>query len=238
MPLSRLDLSRIVEAIRELYRAVEYPPAENWQAPDWLMVQYNRLLAQGELGIPPPRPIHAYLINAAAAEVLYRIKPPNWVLPPLQHRETDCPEITESSLDLRHKVTLLELWGRLQDWRIVTGDLAENRGEALKLLAFLETVLTQLSSEPPKGTGAAGDQGGAGQGGGGEQPGKRGRKSRCNRQKDREIADDWKRAKGAGTAKKQYASDNNLSLRDLNRILNRHAKRGEGDAKRKPRARK
>jgi hypothetical protein len=52
---------------------------------------------------------------------------------------------------------------------------------------------------------------------------RRGRKSHCALQ-DREMAADWKRARGAGVLKKDFARGRKLSLRELNRILNRHAK--------------
>jgi hypothetical protein len=55
--------------------------------------------------------------------------------------------------------------------------------------------------------------------------GKRGRKSRCDPQKDREIADGWQRARDARTPKKDYARDLKLSLKELRRILDRHARR-------------
>jgi hypothetical protein len=64
-----------------------------------------------------------------------------------------------------------------------------------------------------------------GQSGGSEQAHKRGPKRRFNAQKDKEVAESWQRAKGAGTRKKQFAHDRNLSLRKLNQILNRHSKR-------------
>jgi hypothetical protein len=69
------------------------------------------------------------------------------------------------------------------------------------------------------------DQSGPGQCDGGKQPSKRSRKSRFDWQRDQEIADSWKRAKDAGIKKKVFSRDKGLSLRDLNRILNRHAKR-------------
>jgi len=77
----------------------------------------------------------------------------------------------------------------------------------------------QTPSEVPQ------DQGSAGQREGGEEPRKRGRKSRCDWRKDQEVAEGWERAKGAGIPKKQCACGQKLSLKQLNRILNRHAKR-------------
>jgi hypothetical protein len=79
-------------------------------------------------------------------------------------------------------------------------------------------------TEQAEGTGAPRDQNGEGQAAEGATT-KRGRKSHCDRQKDREIADGWVRAKGAGTRKKDYARDRKVSLKDLNRILDRHARR-------------
>jgi hypothetical protein len=56
---------------------------------------------------------------------------------------------------------------------------------------------------------------------------KRGRRRSSEPRKDQEIADTWESAKSAGTTKQQYAHDQKLSLRELNRILNRHAKRAK-----------
>jgi hypothetical protein len=72
---------------------------------------------------------------------------------------------------------------------------------------------------------ASHNQDGESQGEEGERPGTPGRKRRYDWKKDEEIADGWQRARGAGTPKKQYARDQDLSFRELNRILNRHAKR-------------
>jgi hypothetical protein len=58
-----------------------------------------------------------------------------------------------------------------------------------------------------------------------EQRCKRGRRPRYNWQEDGRIVTDWIRAKGTGVQKKQFARDKKLTIRDLNRILNRHAKR-------------
>jgi hypothetical protein len=59
------------------------------------------------------------------------------------------------------------------------------------------------------------------------QPKKRGRRRTSEPRKDQEIAERWERAKFAGITKKQYADDQKLSLRELNRILNRQAKRAK-----------
>jgi hypothetical protein len=145
MPLSRLDLPRIVEAIRELHRIIAVPPAENWQAPTWFVEQYKQTTA-GEAGVPE-KPSHASLINGAAVEVLNRLTPP-W-----HHRKPDCPEITESLLDQRHKVKLIELRNLLLSFALGQR-LVDNRCDALLILAFLESVLEQLNAEPSAGTGA------------------------------------------------------------------------------------
>jgi hypothetical protein len=55
--------------------------------------------------------------------------------------------------------------------------------------------------------------------------GTRGRKQRYNPAEARETAEAWQRARDAGTTKKEFARDNSLSLKELNRILNRHAKK-------------
>lgn len=155
MPLSRLDLPHIIEAVEELHRAIANPPTENWRAPAWLVEQYKQTTL-GEAGVPK-KPTHAGLIHAAATEVLNRI------MPPWHHTKDDCPEITESLLDMRHKVALLDLRERLSTFALV-GSPARNRSEAFKALAYLESVLDQLRDEPPvRAAGAPRDQGRAGQ---------------------------------------------------------------------------
>jgi hypothetical protein len=156
MRLSRLDLPPIVETIRELHRTIECPPAANWQAPTWLVKQYKQTTLLGEAG-PPNKPSHAWLINAAAVEVL------NKLMPPWHHESADCPEITESLLDQKHKVALLQL--RTWLMRFALGqEVADNRSYALQALSFLEEVLEVLGKEPPaEGAGADRHQGGAGQ---------------------------------------------------------------------------
>jgi hypothetical protein len=101
-----------------------------------------------------PKPIHAEIIGAAAAEVMDRIKPPNGPRPGFQVFEAECPAITESSLDRQYKVPLLELWRQLQRGIVMSGALAENRDEALLFLTFLESVLGRLRAAPPQGTGS------------------------------------------------------------------------------------
>jgi hypothetical protein len=205
MPLSRLDLRHIVEAIRELYRTVETPPAEDWESPAWLIEYNKRAAARGEREVPLTKPIHAALIDAAAAEILYRIMPPKWVRPPIQHREKDCPRITKSSLDQAHKAVLFGLWKQLQSWPVRGGELAGSSGEALEFLAYLDSVLEQLTGERPQGAdrdrdgagqaeraGAPRDQAGAGQGGGAKPKGKRGRKSDTDPKADQRVADAWR----------------------------------------------
>jgi hypothetical protein len=68
-------------------------------------------------------------------------------------------------------------------------------------------------------------------GNGSTQPAKPGRKRRYNWQKDQEIDESWKRAKGAGTSAKQFALDQHLSLTALKLLLNRVAKRNKGARK-------
>jgi hypothetical protein len=150
MPLSRQDLPRIVEAIQELHRIIADPPAENWQAPTWLVEQYKQTTA-GEVGVSE-KPSHAWLIDTAAVEVLNRL------MQPWHHRKPDCPEITESLLDQRHKVQLIELRNLLLSFALGQR-LVDNRSDALQIIAFLESVLEQLNTEPSAGTGAPRIQG-------------------------------------------------------------------------------
>jgi hypothetical protein len=69
------------------------------------------------------------------------------------------------------------------------------------------------------------DRGGVGQSDEYGQPGKGRRKSRFDWENDKKIAEDWQQAKSAGTKKKEFAKDKKLKMIQLNRILNRHAKR-------------
>jgi hypothetical protein len=157
MPLSRLDLPRIVEAIQELHRIIAHPPAENSQPPAWLVEQYKQTTL-GEAGVPE-KPAHSWLIDAAATEVLNRL------MPPWHRRGGDCPEITESLLDQRHKVQLIELRNLLLSSFALGQGLVANRSEAVRILGFLETVLEHLNSDwLTTGAGAARDQGEAEQG--------------------------------------------------------------------------
>jgi hypothetical protein len=136
VPLSRLDLPPIVEALRELHRIIEHPPKENWQVPAWLVRQYEQTTA-GAAGLPT-KPGHAWLINVAADEVLNRI------MPPFAHTKPDCPEIAHSLLDMRHKVTLINLRELLSSFAL--GEkLVGNRCDALQVLDYLEAAIVKLA---------------------------------------------------------------------------------------------
>jgi hypothetical protein len=139
--LSRLDLHDITEAIRVLYRIIEKPPAEGWQPPNWLIEQYQKttLSSKGEARLKEHlgNLNHAGLINAAATEVLNRI------MPPWHHTKPDCPEITESSLDLPQQALLIGL----RNWLSTSAlgqSLTSNRSELVQALVFIESVLKQL----------------------------------------------------------------------------------------------
>jgi hypothetical protein len=62
----------------------------------------------------------------------------------------------------------------------------------------------------------------------------RGRKRRFDSQRDQETAQAWQRARDAGTTKKEFARDKSLSLKGLDRILNRHAARARRARKNQP----
>jgi hypothetical protein len=146
-PLSRLDLPRIVEAIRILYCIIEHPPAKPWQPPPWLVEQFRQTTA-GEEGLQliAKNPTHCWVIDGAGTEVLNRL------MPPWHHSRDDCPEITESQLDLALKVKLLELRKMLLRFGF-SETVASNRAEALQVFAFLESVLVLLGGKPAGGTG-------------------------------------------------------------------------------------
>jgi hypothetical protein len=63
------------------------------------------------------------------------------------------------------------------------------------------------------------------------QPRHRGRKPRFDRQEDQKISEAWQRAREAGVSKKDFAKDNQTSLKNLNRLLNRVRRRKNGTDK-------
>jgi hypothetical protein len=221
MPLSRLDLPRIAEAIRELHRTIEYPPAESWQAPTWLVEQYKQTTLE-EVEVPN-KPPHAWLINTAVVEVLNRL------MPPWHHKGADCPEITESRLDMRHKVALVNLRNLLN--RFALGEnLAHNRSEALQVLAFLESVLCDLVDGPDQGTGATRDQAETGQDREVRQKGKRGAPTSSDPKADKRVCVDWKAAKGQGMTRKAFARERGITVQDLIDAQHREKYRRRRDA--------
>lgn len=141
-PLSRLDLPRIVEAVRWLYSAIERPSETGWQPPAWLVAQFEQTTAGAETlhRVIAPNIGQAGLIHYAATEVLNRL------MPPWYHRRDDCPEITESLLDPRQKVSLLQLRDWLNQFALAQ-ELARNRSAALQSLAYLEVVLEALTGQ-------------------------------------------------------------------------------------------
>ncbi len=136
-PLSRLDLPHIVEAIQVLYRTIADPPGENWQPQTWLVERSRRTTAGEEALRRLKDPLHSWLIGQAGEEVLDRL------MPPCHHAKDDCPEISESRLDLRHKAKLLDLRKRLL-WGVPCVTLAGNRSEADQFLDYLESLLKEL----------------------------------------------------------------------------------------------
>ena len=135
MPLSRLDLPRLVEAIRILHRTIETPPSDGWHAPAWLVERHkceDALLA----GLKKEPQLHRWLFQEARDELLGLLSP---------HRELDCPEITDSKFDQTHKLTLLELREKLlYDRRF--DSVIENGAARLQSLAFLESVSQTLDN--------------------------------------------------------------------------------------------
>ncbi len=59
----------------------------------------------------------------------------------------------------------------------------------------------------------------------GNHPRTRGRKWRYDPQMDRDMAEAWQRASNNGTCKKDFAKDKKMSVKDLNRLLNRVRRR-------------
>ena len=46
-------------------------------------------------------------------------------------------------------------------------------------------------------------------------------------QTDENLVNEWKKASGSGVAKKDFTQDNGITMRDLNRILDRVAKQAK-----------
>jgi hypothetical protein len=219
-PLSRLDLPRIVEAVQELYRIIEHPPVDPWRAPSWLVEQYR----QSTSGEKELREIEAknytwviregqrWLIDCAATEVLNRIMPPHL------HKREDCPEITDSSLDRRHKLQLIELRKRLS--RFALGpSLVSNRCEALEMLAFLETTVELLRKSPtrqqPEGTADNRAEPKLREGTG-QRPRKRqGRPEATDPKADKRLCQDWQAAKRQGISRDGFARERGITVQDL-----------------------
>jgi hypothetical protein len=139
-PLSTLDLPNIVEAVEKLYRTIETPPTDDWQAPAWVTaLNFRGTLAQELARKPPP---HYWLIRAAVQHVAQALKV-----------KTLCPdqwpnEVASSPLDHRHKVALVKLCDLMAD----TFDrswLKVDAGKSLKDLETLRTVLADLKDAGP-----------------------------------------------------------------------------------------
>jgi hypothetical protein len=137
-PLSRLDLPRIVEGIRDLYRTVENAPGDNWQAPPWLVEHCNSFgpRAPLELLTPGRPPNHGWVMAQAAQAVLWRLSPPYG---------GGTQSITDSQLELQTKAALVELWDLLQA-HFFGHILAENAGEQVRTLVTLGKLLHQLEA--------------------------------------------------------------------------------------------
>ena len=140
MPLSRLDLPGIVDAIQTLYRMIENPPSDDWQAPAWVVEHYKRFTNAKIPFKDGEKPSHAWLIRVASDALLDKLAP--------HRRGEDCPEITESPLDRRDKIKLIELR------RFLLGR-AGNQNEAVETLDFLETVVNQLNGRSTEAKGPA-----------------------------------------------------------------------------------
>ncbi len=135
--LSRLDLPRILEAIRELYRTIEHPPGNDWQAPAWLIAHCDSTTAPWKQFPPGFRPGHSWLIHMAAEEVLWRLSPP--------FGGGTCA-ITDSQLDLPVKAALLDL-ARLLQGHFLGQMLASDAGERVQALDAIENLMVRLGGD-------------------------------------------------------------------------------------------
>lgn len=133
--LSRADLPRINSAIRDLYRAVELNPEAT--PPDWWAEYPAKCFHPAEPWGPPTK---ARLIYAARDWVLAHLMPG----PDGWHTRRDCPEITNSRLDVKTQAVLLELRDELNGFAV--HGLAMSPVDAVRGLRYLEEVLDELET--------------------------------------------------------------------------------------------
>ncbi len=145
-PVSRaIALPAIVNAIHELHRTIEFPPGKDWQPPQWLVERHkgeDALLAS----LKNEPQLHYWLFQEARNELLRLLSPNS----DSAHRDADCPEITESNLDQKQKVALLELRKRIKD--SFPGNIIDNGAERLQMLDYLESAAKRLGKPGKSGT--------------------------------------------------------------------------------------
>lgn len=143
--ISRMDLPKIADAIRELYRIIETPPQSPWTPPQWLIEKADRTRRDSPEVQSVEKPSHSTMIQFAKMEVLERL------MPGACHFRATCPEIENSQLDMEQKAALIELRTLLIDPFLGVG-LQRNPSARIQFCLGLQSVLTSIEAPPAKPT--------------------------------------------------------------------------------------
>jgi hypothetical protein len=131
MPLSRLDIPAVREAVSDLYRILEDPTPTNPVARR--VYEWAHKTTRGEHNPDPATP--PGLIQPGI----------DWVMIQFGgHINDHCPEITDSKLDLKTQAALLELREKLLK-PFTSQYLADEAGERAQFFVFLDGILARIS---------------------------------------------------------------------------------------------
>src|SRR5262245_11864566 len=134
MPLSLLDMPAVRAAVSDFHRILEDPTPTNEAARRVFRWAYVRTTL-GEQN--PDTACAAALIRAGVEWVLFFFG---------GHIRPQCPEITDSQLDLHTKAALLELRGELL-LTFGSHTLATDAGVRVQFLVFLAGVLARITPQ-------------------------------------------------------------------------------------------
>lgn len=133
MPLSLLDMPAVRAAVSDLHRILEDPTPTNEVA----RRAFRWSTGRSTLGEQDPTGKTASALVGAGVE---------WVMFHFgDHTRDQCPEITDSQLDLKTKAALLELRGELLS-PFASHSLATDAGVRVRFLMFLAGVLARIAS--------------------------------------------------------------------------------------------
>jgi hypothetical protein len=206
--LSTLDLPDIVRAVKQMYRVVETPPADDWQAPDWLR-------DLGYADRPDTMPLHVWIIHAAVANVRKALK-----LRTSHLGWTN--EVGSSPFDARQKLALVRLCELMADISHYRSAVQVDAGKCVTDLDTLRGILEDLDAEP--------------QAPGRDAPKlkpkakRRGAPESTDPKADRKLCNDWKAAKGQGMTRGAFAREKGILVNDIISAQNREKYRRQRDA--------